>query len=50
MYELTRKGMEELHGSAEALLATDAILDVFLRRYGEFLAMYRGQRAASRRD
>jgi poly-beta-hydroxybutyrate-responsive repressor len=39
MYELTRKGMEELHDSAKALLATDAILDVFLSRYSEFVAL-----------
>ncbi len=39
MYELTRKGMEELHDSARALLATDAILGVFLSRYSEFVAL-----------
>jgi PadR family transcriptional regulator PadR len=39
MYELTRKGMEELHDSAKALLATDEILDVFLSRYSEFVAL-----------
>jgi PadR family transcriptional regulator PadR len=39
MYELTRKGMEELHDAAKALLATDEILDVFLSRYSEFVAL-----------
>ena len=50
MYELTRKGMEELHGAAEALLATDAILDVFLRRYGEFVALRPTKKSRAPRD
>jgi len=49
MYELTRKGMEELHDSAKALQATDAILDVFLSRYSEFVALD-PKRARSRHD
>lgn len=48
MYELTRHGMEELHGSAKALMATDEILGVFLSRYSEFVALDRGKRARSR--
>lgn len=39
MYEITRAGMEELHASAAALEATERILDVFLSRYGEFVAL-----------
>jgi PadR family transcriptional regulator PadR len=50
MYELTREGMEELHDSAKALLATDAILDIFLRRYAEFVALDPGSRAGSHHD
>jgi poly-beta-hydroxybutyrate-responsive repressor len=48
MYELTRKGMEELHGSATALMATDKILDVFLSRYSEFVALEPRKRTKSR--
>ena len=38
-YELTRRGMEELHDGAAALAATRELLDVFLSRYGEFVAL-----------
>ncbi len=38
-YELTRRGMEELHDAASALAATRGLLDVFLSRYGEFVAL-----------
>jgi PadR family transcriptional regulator PadR len=48
MYELTRAGMEELHDSAKALLATDAILDRFLSRYSEFVALDPNKRSRSR--
>ena len=48
MYELTRAGMEELHDSAKALLATDAILDRFLSRYSEFVALDPGKRSRTR--
>jgi PadR family transcriptional regulator PadR len=50
MYELTRAGMEVLHESAVALVATDKILDVFLSRYSEFVALDRGKAARSVRD
>ncbi|HWC25582.1 MAG TPA: helix-turn-helix transcriptional regulator [Solirubrobacteraceae bacterium] len=50
MYELTRLGMEELHVAAEALMATDEVLSVFLSRYSEFVALDRGSRARSRSD
>lgn len=36
MYEITRRGKEELHRRAQALAATSAVLDVFLSRYQEF--------------
>jgi len=50
MYELTRTGMEVLHDSATALMATDQILGVFLSRYSEFVALDSpAKRASSRR-
>ena len=39
IYELTRKGMEELHQTATALVATRHALHVFLSRYEEFVAL-----------
>jgi|SRR4051794_32355251 PadR family transcriptional regulator PadR len=39
MYELTRAGMESLHGSAKDLMVTGGILSVFLSRYSEFVAL-----------
>ena len=41
IYELTRAGMEELHRRAKELSATRDTLDVFLSRYGEFVALRR---------
>ena len=41
IYELTRRGMEELHASAKALLGTRETLGVFLSRYEEFVALDR---------
>jgi PadR family transcriptional regulator PadR len=49
-YELTRTGMEVLHDSAQALVVTDQILDVFLSRYSEFVALDRGTRTRTARD
>jgi len=49
MYELTRTGMEVLHESATALMATDQILGVFLSRYSEFVALDHGKRSRSHR-
>ena len=46
-YELTRPGMEHLHESAAALEATRGLLDLFLSRYGEFVALPR-ERAPGR--
>ncbi len=40
-YELTRPGMEHLHKAAASLEATRGLLDVFLSRYGEFVALPR---------
>ena len=48
MYEITRSGMEELHGAAKALMATDEILSVFLSRYSEFVALEPRKRTKSR--
>jgi len=38
-YELTRAGMEQLHDAAAALGATRDLLEVFLSRFGEFVAL-----------
>ncbi|MGI9098686.1 MAG: helix-turn-helix transcriptional regulator [Solirubrobacteraceae bacterium] len=45
MYELTRAGMETLHNSAQDLKETGEILDVFLSRYSEFVALDSGTRS-----
>jgi PadR family transcriptional regulator PadR len=39
IYDLTRDGMEELHRAATKLAAAADVLDVFLRRYAEFVAI-----------
>jgi poly-beta-hydroxybutyrate-responsive repressor len=49
MYELTRTGMEVLHESATALMATDQILGVFLSRYSEFVALDPANRSRTHR-
>jgi PadR family transcriptional regulator PadR len=38
-YTLTRPGMEALHAAAQDLVATRAILEVFLSRFAEFVAL-----------
>ncbi len=50
MYELTRAGIEVLHDSAKALMATDQILGVFLSRYAQFVALDQGRRTRVRRE
>ncbi len=45
-YELTRPGMEALHEAAQSLLETTSILDVFLSRYSEFVALGRERQPA----
>lgn len=47
IYELTRAGMEELHRRSKSLVRARATLDVFLSRYGEFVALD-GKPSASR--
>jgi PadR family transcriptional regulator, regulatory protein PadR len=47
IYELTRAGVEELHRAATSLAATADVLDVFLTRYEEFVAI-RARRARTR--
>ena len=51
IYELTRTGMEQLHTQAKALAATTDVLEAFLSRYREFVALPRPASgdAASRR-
>ena len=49
IYELTRAGTEELHRQARALAASRDALDVFLSRYGEFVALRRDRVPAGRR-
>ena len=39
IYELTRAGMQELHRRTKALARARDTLDVFLSRYGEFVAL-----------
>ena len=41
IYQLTRAGGESLHEQAKALAATAPILDAFVSRYGEFVALPR---------
>ena len=48
MYELTRPGMQQLHRFAKSLAATRESLDVFLSRYGEFVALTRDRESARR--
>jgi PadR family transcriptional regulator PadR len=47
-YELTRKGLKELHATARTLDDTRKIIDAFVGRYEEFVAL-RSERAAARR-
>ena len=39
IYELTRAGAEHRHGTALSLVETRDLLDLFLSRYGEFVAI-----------
>ncbi len=39
IYELTRPGMEALHVASQALLQTNTVLNAFLSRYSEFVAL-----------
>ena len=39
IYELTRRGTEELHRHAKGLARSRDVLDVFLSRYGEFVSL-----------
>lgn len=50
IYELTRAGMEELHAHATALSGMRETLDIFLSRYGEFVAVGKSGRAAGLRS
>ncbi len=43
IYELTRSGMEQLHAQAKALVATSDVLESFLSRYREFVALPRSE-------
>jgi PadR family transcriptional regulator, regulatory protein PadR len=47
IYELTRAGSEALHAHALALMATGEILQAFLSRYGEFVALPRSRSEAA---
>lgn len=38
-YAITRAGMEELHGSSEALIETRRRIQIFLSRYQEFVVL-----------
>jgi poly-beta-hydroxybutyrate-responsive repressor len=39
IYEITRRGMEDLHRRAKAIAAARNTLDIFLSRYEEFVAL-----------
>lgn len=43
IYEITRAGMEDLHGRAKGLAEARATLDTFLVRYEEFVALRRAE-------
>ena len=45
-YQLTRPGMEELHRHARALAGTRGLMDAFLGRYEEFVALRRADAPA----
>jgi poly-beta-hydroxybutyrate-responsive repressor len=50
MYELTRAGMETLHSSAKDLKETSEVLDGFLSRYSEFVALDSRKKSRFKRD
>ena len=43
IYEITRTGMEDLHGRAKGLAEARSTLDTFLVRYEEFVALRRAE-------
>ena len=45
-YELTRAGSEALHEHAKELVATAGLLDAFVSRYSEFVALQPTKRGA----
>lgn len=49
IYDLTRRGMEQLHEDAKSLAATARLLRGFLARYEEFVALDEPLRELSRR-
>lgn len=48
IYQLTRQGGEALHEQTKALAATSEILQAFLSRYSEFVALDREPGATRR--
>jgi len=46
IYEITRAGSEVLHENAKALAATTQVLDAFVSRYSEFVALTPAPRGA----
>lgn len=48
IYELTRAGMEELHANSKALASSTELLETFLTRYEEFVALRGRTRSGSR--
>ncbi len=49
IYEITRAGSEALHEHAKAVLETTAVLDAFVSRYSEFVALRPAKRGAPAR-
>lgn len=50
IYEITRAGMEQLHESAAALDRTRELLEAFLSRYAEFVALPHERRPSRARS
>jgi PadR family transcriptional regulator, regulatory protein PadR len=50
IYELTRAGMEALYDEASAIAAARSAIEVFLSRYGEFVAVDRPRRLTAARS
>jgi PadR family transcriptional regulator, regulatory protein PadR len=48
-YEITRSGSETLHEHAKSLLATAGLLDAFVSRYSEFVALQPAKHGAPTR-
>lgn len=48
IYQITRRGMEELHSRTKAIAAGEDHIQAFLARYQEFVSLDRGSRSTVR--